>query len=142
MSIQTRIVGGGTRNEASVTNLNELVVAPLAPSKFYNGQTVSNNVPVNVVEPKKRNRFIITAIIMSGDRSIGANGAVSVIYENGVSGTDTTQDAVVITEEIAKQTRMVATGLNIVVPEGKWVNVTSDDVIVRVNIAGYYVAAL
>jgi hypothetical protein len=34
---------------------------------------------------------------------------------------------------------MVATGLNIEVTEGRWVNIVSDDVIVRCNIGGYYV---
>lgn len=139
MSIQSRIVGGSKRNEVEVTNFGQLVVAPLAFSKFYNASTTVNDTPVNVIEPLRRRKFIITDIILSGDRSIGANGAVTTVYENNISGTDATQTKIIITEEIAKQTRMVATGLNIEVAEGRWVNVVSDDVIVRANIGGYYV---
>lgn len=139
MSIQTRVVGGEKRNEATVTDFGQLVTSPLAFSTFFNASTISNNVPVNVIEPAKRRKFIITDIIISGDRSVGVNGAVTAIYESNVSGTDTVQTKLIITEEIAKQTRMVATGLNIEVTEGRWVNVVSDDVIVRCNIGGYYV---
>ena len=142
MSIQARITGGTKRNEAVVTDLGQLVIAPLSPSNFYLGTTIANNVPVNVVIPKKRHKFIITSIILSADRSIAQNGAVTTIYENGIGPVDTTQDKVIITEEIAKQTRMTATGLNIEVNEGKWINVVSDDVIVRCNIAGYFVGAI
>lgn len=139
MSIQARVVGGNKRREVTVTDFGQLVTSPLSFSQFYNAATVSNNVPVNVIQPAKRQKFIITDIILSGDRSVGANGAVTTVYENNVSGTDTTQQKVIITEEIAKQTRMVATGLNIEVTEGRWVNIVSDDVIVRCNIGGYYV---
>jgi hypothetical protein len=139
MSIQARVVGGNKRREATVTDFGQLVTSPLSFSQFYNAATVSNNVPVNVIQPAKRQKFIITDIILSGDRSVGANGAVTTVYENNISGTDTTQQKVIITEEIAKQTRMVATGLNIEVTEGRWVNIVSDDVIVRCNIGGYYV---
>ena len=142
MSIQTRIAGGKKRNEALVTDLGQLVVAPFSPSNFYLGSTVSNNVPVNVVIPKKKHKFIITSIIMSADRSVAQNGAVTTIYENGIGPTGTAVEKVIITEEIAKQTRMTATGLNIEVTEGKWINVVSDDVIVRCNIAGYFVGAV
>ena len=141
MSIQSRIVGGKTRNEALVTRLGEVAVSPLFFSKFYNGATASNDVPVNILEPKHGMGFVIKAIILSGDRSIGASGAVTAIYENNTSGTDTVQETVIITEEIAKQTRMQLTGLNILVSPGKWVNVVSDDVIVRCNISGYYINA-
>ena len=142
MSIQTRIAGGKKRNEALVTDLGQLVVAPFSPSNFYLGSTVSNNVPVNVVIPKKKHKFIITSIILSADRSVAQNGAVTTIFENGIGPTGTAVEKVIITEEIAKQTRMTATGLNIEVTEGKWINVVSDDVIVRCNIAGYFVGAV
>lgn len=139
MSIQSRIVGGVKRNEAVVTELGEVAVSPLFFSKFYNGATAANDVPVNIVPPKHGMIFIIKAIILSGDRSIGASGAVTALYENNTSGVDTVQESVIITEEIGKQTRMVVSGVNIAVTQGKWVNLVSDDVIVRCNIEGYYV---
>jgi len=142
MSIQTRIAGGKVRNEALVTDLGQLVTSPLSFSNFYFAATASNDVPVNIIVPKKRHRFIITSIILSGDRSVGANGAVTTVYESSIGPLDTTQETVIITEEIAKQTRMTATNINLETNVGKWINVVSDDVIVRCNIAGYFVEAI
>lgn len=142
MSIQSRIAGGKKRYEVEVTKHGQLVTSDLSFARFYNGATASNDVPVNVVEPRSGYCFIITTIILSGDRSIGANGAVSTLYESDVGPVDTVQERVVITEEIAKQTRMTATGLNIEVSAGKWLNLVSDDVIVRANVSGYFVVAI
>jgi len=126
---------------ARITNSGELADAPLFTSKFYLGSTASNNVAVNVIPPVEGMCFIITAIILSGDRSVGASGAVTDLYENSIGPTSATVETQIIQEEIAKQTRMTATGLHIKVSQGVWVNVKSDDVIVRANIAGYYVKA-
>ena len=131
----------GDTTSAKVSENGQLITGDLDFSKFYLGATASNDVPVNVVAPKMGKKFIITAIILSGDRSIGTNGAVTDVYENDTGPTDGTIDKQIIQEEIAKQTRMTAVGLNIVVGEGQWINVKSDDVIVRCNVAGYYVDA-
>jgi hypothetical protein len=137
--INVRIKGGKNNNSPEITERGQLITGPLDFSKFYFGTTASNNVAVNVVEPKTRMCFIITAIILSADRSVGANGAVTDVFENTTGPTNGTVTKQIIQEEIAKQTRMTATGLNIIVTEGAWVNVKSDDVVVRCNIAGYYV---
>ena len=121
-----------------ISKRGQLVTAPLDFSTFYQGSTASNNVAVNVVGPKAGSQFIITDIILAGDRSIGANGAVVDIFENSVGPTDGTITKQIYQDEIAKQTRAVLTGLNLIVSAGRWVNVKSDDVIVRCNIAGYY----
>tara|TARA_R110000796_G_scaffold251188_2_gene382029 strand:+ start:279 stop:695 length:417 start_codon:yes stop_codon:yes gene_type:complete len=137
--IEARLVDQG--QNAKITKDGQLVVGDVDFSHFYLGSTASNDVPVNVVPPKPGKRFIITAIILSGDRSIGASGAVTDIYESDIGPVDTVIETEIIQEEIAKQTRLTATGLHIEVNQGKWVNVKSDDVIVRCNIAGYYVDA-
>jgi hypothetical protein len=135
--IDVRLRGNTAR--AKVSESGQLVTGDLDFSTFYLGSTTVNDTAVNVVPPKMGHTFIITAIILSSDRSVGANGAVTDVFENETSGTDGTITKQIIQEEIAKQTRMTATGLNIEVGEGRWVNVKSDDVIVRCNIAGYYV---
>jgi phosphomannomutase len=137
--IEARLVEQG--QNAKITKDGQLVVGDVDFSHFYLGTAIANDTAVNVVPPKTGKRFIITAIILSGDRSIAANGAVTDVYESDVGPTDGTIETQIIQEEIAKQTRMTATGLHIEVNQGKWVNVKSDDVIVRCNIAGYYVDA-
>ncbi len=141
MGIKVNIACARSGAKAIVTPRGQVVTSPLDFSKFYLGSTASANVAVNVVPPKTGKCFIITTIILSGDRSIGVNGAVTDVYENTTGPTDGTVHTQIIQEEIAKQTRMVASDVNIIVPQGAWVNVKSDDVIVRCNIAGYYVDA-
>jgi hypothetical protein len=139
--LRVQLWGGTNKNSPQITDRGQLVTGALEFETFYLGSTASNNVAVNVVEPRSGKRFVITAIILSADRSVGANGAVTDVFENETGPTDGTVTKQIIQEEIAKQTRMTATGLNIIVTEGRWVNVKSDDVIVRCNIAGYYIDA-
>jgi hypothetical protein len=137
--ISARLVGGTGGNSPEITERGQLVTGPLSFSQFYLGTTVANNTAVNVVPPVTGKCFVITAIILSGNRDVGVNGAITDVFENLSGPTDGTINTEIIQEEIAKQTRMTATGLNIIVSRGAWVNVKSDDVIVRCNIAGYYV---
>ena len=141
MGINATIFGGNDGMSPHITTDGVLVTGNRHASKFYLGATAANNVAVNVVLPKPRKKFIITAIILSGDRSIAANGAVTDVFENSTGPTDGTIDTEIIQEEIGKQTRATITGLHIEVAEGSWINVKSDDVIVRCNIAGYYIDA-
>ena len=44
--------------------------------------------------------------------------------------------------EIPKKTSLTLTGLNIIVTEGRWVNVKTDDDDVFATVAGYFVTAI
>ena len=142
MGIKSRLFGGKHGRDVEITERGELVTGALGYDEFHLGTTIANNVAVNVVLPKTGKNFIITAIILSGDRSVAAAGAVTDVFENQVGPTSAVITKEILQEEIAKQTRMTATGLHIIVSEGAWVNVKSDDVIVRCNIAGHYVSVL
>ena len=138
MSIKVVLISEENGRSAKITDRGGVGSAELKPSKFRLGATASNNVAVNVVPPVAFKMFVITAIILSGDRSIGASGAVTDIFETSIGPTDGTIETQILQEEIAKQTRMTISGLELHVPPGVWINVKSDDVIVRANIAGYY----
>jgi hypothetical protein len=140
MSIDVRIGDGFNGGTAKVTKRNQLVTAPLEFSTFYTASVTVNDTAANLVGPKAGKRFVITEIILTGDRSIAANGAVAKIYEAANDSTATVS-TLIYEDEIAKQTRAVLTGVNIIVSEGVWINVVADDTIVRANIAGYYIDA-
>lgn len=130
--------GKGMDYHAKVTSRGELVTGPIDFSLFYTATTLVNDTAVNVVPPVTGKKFIITIMVLSGDRSIGANGAVTDIFEadSATSGTIVRQ---LYQDEIAKQTRAVLPVTYVQVGAGRWINVKSDDVQVRCNIAGYYV---
>ena len=137
--LKVQLWGGKKNNSPNITGRGQLVTSALSFEQFYLGSTTVDNTAVNVVPPLTNKCFVITAIILSADRSVAVNGAVTDVFENSVGPTDGTVTRQILQEEIAKQTRMVATGLNIITQPGRWINVKSDDVIVRCNIAGYYV---
>lgn len=126
-------------NTVQVSDRSELIVGPRKPSNFYSATTTVNNTPVNVVPPRSGQIFIITAIVLSGDRNIAANGAVVDLYESDISGTDSIIETEIYQDEIARQTRAILTGVYIATSPGRWINVKSDDVQIRANVSGFYV---
>jgi hypothetical protein len=123
-----------------VSSRGQLAVSPLDFSTFYTGSVTVNNTAVNLIGPKAGKRFVITEIILTGDRSIATNGAVTKVYE-ATDNSTATVDKLIYEDEIGKQSRAVLTGLNVIVSQARWVNVVADDVIVRANVAGYYIDA-
>jgi hypothetical protein len=140
MSIDVRIGDGFNGGTAKVTKRNQLVTAPLEFSKFYTASVTVNDTAANLLWPRAGKRFVITEIILNSDRDVGVNGAITKIFE-AANDTTATVSTLIYEDEVAKQTRAVLTGLNIIVSEGVWVNVVADDVIVRANVAGYYIDA-
>jgi hypothetical protein len=138
--ISVGVKDGKTHHTACVTERGQMVVAPLDFSKFYLNTATVNDTAVNVVLPKPNKRFVITAIILGADKNVGAGGATVDLFE-ATGPTVSTITTSILEDEIAKSTTRVLTGLNIIVTEGVWVNVKTDDNNVRANISGYYVDA-
>ena len=137
--IESKIIGGAKGVGAIVTRRGQLVVGPVAYSKFYFQNAAVVNTAYNLVKPFPSKKFVITDIILSADRSVSAtNGAVIDIYE-ATSTTSTVVVKQIYEDEITKLGRAVITGLNIIVTEGYWVNVKTDDNSVRCNLGGYYI---
>lgn len=139
--ITVGLVDTKNHNTARISKRGEVSVGPIEFSQFYFALLGTDNTPVNVVVPKTRKIFIITAIVLAGNRNIGVNGSIVDIYESSDGPATATQTNLIYEDEIAKQTRSVLTMLNIKVSEGNWVNAVCDDDDVRVNIAGYYLDA-
>lgn len=142
MSIETTIKDGkGSASRACVTKRNQLVTAPLDFSTFYPVTADVIDTGYNIAPAMAKLQFIITDIVLSANRNVGVNDATVVIYEAD-SLTETTVAKTVFTQEMVKQTSIAITGLNIIVTEGKWLNVKTNDDDVFVNVAGYYVDAV
>jgi hypothetical protein len=132
--------GSGEEYKAKVTSRGQLVVAPLDFSTFYNVTADVVDTGYNLAPPKSSERFIITAIHLYANKNVGAGDATVVLYEAD-SSTETTATKTIINIEMLKQTSLNMTGLNIIVTEGKWVNIKTDDDDIFANVAGYYIDA-
>ena len=140
MSVKTYIgdaLGKGTC--AGVTRYNQLITGAASYSKFYNVKAEVDDTGYNLVGPINGEQFVITSIVLYANKNVGAGDATVVLYENSVGPTDTTETSVIITQEMLKQTTVVIPDLNLIVEEGRWVNIKTDDDDVFCNLAGYYV---
>jgi len=136
--IKVQVTDGlGGLGKVRVTKRCQLVTAPLEFSTFFLAEATTINTAFNVVTPKTNKQFVITDIILYADRSVGANGAITVLYEATADNTITISTTI-FQQEIPKQTNLALTGLNIIVTEGKWINLKTDDNNVSANIGGYF----
>ena len=141
MPIQSTIRdGSGGNYTAKVTQRKQLVVAPLSFSTFTPVSVNIVNTAFNIVEAKTGQQFIITDIVLYANKAVGAGDATVEIYEASQL-VDTDVFKAVFTQEMVKQTSLSLNGLNIIVTEGKWLNVKTDDNTIFVIVAGYFAPA-
>lgn len=133
--------GRGTSNEAKITERGQLVTAPLDFSTAYNATADVVDTAYNLVPPKADQQFVITTIILYANKNVGATDATVVLYE-ALSASSTTVSKTVLNQEIVKQTRLIIPNANIIVSEGYWLNVKTNDDDVFATVLGYYVDAV
>jgi hypothetical protein len=141
MSIKTIIHDGkGKGSEARVSSRGQLVVAPLDFSTPYNVKAEVINTAYNLVKPKLGWQFIVTDILLYANKNVGAADATVNLYE--ATAVDSLTIAKSIIEiEMLKQTSINLTGLNMIVTEGRWINIKTDDDDIFATIMGYYAEA-
>jgi hypothetical protein len=149
MALKVEIVDGrGGGFKARTTPRGELVINKADYSIPYTAAATVINTGYNYTDlsgagivPKAGKQFVITEILISCDRNVGAtSGALINVYEAD-SPTSTTSTKDIIKDiEIVKNERQFM-NLNMIVSEGKWVNIKTDDNNVRSTIWGYYVNA-
>ncbi len=143
MSLLVELVGRCTTtfalNKASITSRGALVVAPYAYDEVVAKSTASDDVPINFFPPLLNKRFVITAILLTSDSDV-VGSAITTVYE-GTSLADTVVGKLIMIVDLLKNSNRDITGLNIIVGEGKFVNLKADDTTVSAVITGYYVPA-
>ena len=138
MGLRTNIVGRDGRTTAEVTPFGQIVVAPLDFSRPATAQLAVAGVAVNLIEPLHGHSIVITDIMLSTSRTVGVNGADIVVFE-GVTAETLIPIEVVFETDLAKSTFVPITGLNLGVPQGRFVNVTTSDVAVFITVMFYRV---
>lgn len=138
MSAPTVIQDAASSNRATVTRYGQLVVAPVDYSAPVAQTLDVVNTAYNFVEPSQGQNIVITDIILTANKNVGATDATVTLYE--ASGIDAiTSDKDILNLEMIKQSNLVLTGLNMIVTEGKFVNAKTDDDDIFVTIMYYRV---
>lgn len=135
------IDGTGNDYMVKVTSRGQLVTAPLDFSDAHSVSATVINTAYNFVKPKSGKRFVITDILLNADNAVGTNpGATVVLYETD-SLTSTTPTKTILSIELIKQTNRDITGLNLIVTEGVWLNIKTNDNNINATVLGYFVEA-
>lgn len=141
MSVRFNIAdASGLGYGAKVTSRGQLVVSPLDYSTAYNATADVINTAYNLIEPRTGQRFVITAILLYANKNVGAGDATVVLYE-ATSSSTTTASKTIFTAELPKSATRDLTNLNLIVSEGVWVNIKTDDDDIFATIFGYYIDA-
>ena len=136
MAVPTYIADPRNGTVARVTEFGQLVTSAVAYSIPVTDTLTSTGTAFNFIEPKGNHQIVITDIILTSDKNVGVNGASVQVY--CATSPTTTDIAVGILDiEMLKNTARDLIGLNLIVTEGKWVNVQTDDENIQVTL-GYY----
>tara|TARA_R110002096_G_C14050082_1_gene673217 strand:- start:32 stop:493 length:462 start_codon:yes stop_codon:yes gene_type:complete len=123
---------------ARVSDFGQLAVAPLAYSKPSFKKLTVINTAYSFVAPEEGHQIVITDIILTANKNVGVNDATVDIYE-AESPTTTVITQAIIELEMIKQSNLSLTGLNLIIPEGLWVNAKTDDNDIFVTLMYYRV---
>jgi len=129
--------GSGSGKLAKVTSTGQLVTAPYAYDEIVTKTSAVDNTAVNFYKPKAGEQFVITAILLTADSNV-VGSAITEVYEATAEDSTTVSKSILLVDLIKNQNRDV-TGLNILVTEGRYLNIKADDSDVSAVITGYYV---
>lgn len=124
---------------ARVTRFGQLVVAPLAYSTPVARELDTIDTAFNFLEPVSGESIVITDIIVSADKSVSVTDPAEVeIYEADAPDTIAIAQGIV-SPRVLRGNGLELTGLNLLVPEGKWVNAKTNDNNILITIMFYRV---
>ena len=121
-----------------VTEFGQLTVSPVEYSTPVTDTLDAINTAFNFIGPSSGQQIVITDIILTANKNVGASDATVDIYEAN-SATATTISNSILQLEMIKQSSLPLIGLNMIVPAGKWVNAKTNDNDVFVTIMYYRV---
>jgi hypothetical protein len=132
--------GQGGSSNARVSSRGEVAVNRLDYSTAYTVEVNATATAFNFVPPITNKRFVVTDVLLYADKNVGVNDASVQIYEAS-SASSTTEDKTIIDIEMLKQTSRDLTGLNLLISQGKWLNIKTDDATIFSTVMGYYINA-
>lgn len=140
MVAPVKIVDPKTGMAATVTEFGQLVTAPVDYSQISQQVVLVINQAYNLAVPTDGQQIVITSIILTGGRDIGASGATVELYlADGPEETAFAPADAVFSLELVKNGQIVLNNLNLITVAGKWVNVKTDDNTVYCTILFYRV---
>ena len=140
MVAPVKIVDPKSGMAATVTPFGQLITAPVDYSIISQQVAAVDNQAYSLAAPTDGQQIVITSIILTGGRDIGANGATVELYlADGPEETTFVPADAVFSLELLKNGQLVLNNINLITTVGKWINVKTDDNTVYCTILYYRV---
>ena len=139
MPTPTQIVDGrGTRNRAKVTSRGQVVTGAISYDDSVFKELAEDDTAYNFYVPLAGQQFVVTGIILKGDKQIGASDATVVVYE-ATAIDSITEAKTLLSLAVADGDILTLLPLNLLVSKGVWLNAKTSDDDVHMTIMGYYI---
>ena len=137
MSLQFSLCDPKTGRAARLTDHGELIVGKTAHSLPYNASRSSAGVS-NIINLKTNNTFIITYLIIASDKT-NLETQIDVYETRTVDGAASTAEAVILSGSMARNDRVIISGLDLRTLPSRFVNIETDTAaVISVTVMGYY----
>ena len=131
----------GTDGKVRVSSNGELIVRAFDYSKPAFANCNVDDTAFNLKRPETGKQFVTTGAVISGNRDIGVNGSILIIYEAD-SLTSLTVAETIIEAEVPKGSFLPFLVPNVIAAEGSFINAKCDDNSVRVALYGFFVPTI
>lgn len=128
-----------TGNVARVTKFGQLVAAPLDYSVPIEVDLVLPGVAFNFLEPVPGESIVITDIIVSSNKDVSQTDPAEVDIFEADTVDSTIANPRIIKPQLTRSSNLTLNGLNLLVPEGKYINATTTDATIILTIMFYRV---
>jgi len=141
MATPSVIVDSNSGLQAKVTKFGQLVVAPIQYSTPVTDSLITINTAFNFITPEQEKSVVITDIIVSADKNVSNVDPANIEIFQASAADTTTVDTAIVSPQLSRASNLALNGLNLLVPEGKWVNAKTNDNNILVTIMFYRVPA-
>lgn len=141
MSAPINIKDSDSGKVAKVTRFGQLVVAPIQYSTPVTIDVDATATAFNFVTPESGQSIVITDIIAAANRNVSPTTPANIEIFSASSAGTVTVDDLLVSPQLTSSSNFIATGLNLLVEQGKWINATTDDNDVLITIMFYRVPA-
>lgn len=139
MASSTSIVDPDSNHSAKVTEFGQLIVAPIDYSTAVEREMDTPGVAFNFLTPEHGKSIVITDIIASANKDVSSTTPADIPIFQAGSAISAVSLGDIVRPQLARAQNIALIGLNLLVPEGMWVNATTDDATILLTIMYYRV---
>lgn len=139
MAVPTVLVDSASEVPAKVTLFGQLVTAPISYSTPITKELSAPSAVFNFIEPSANQSIVITDIIVSADKNVSNTTPAEIEIFEADTIISATSIETILSPRLIRSANLPLTGLNLIVPEGRFVNATTNDAAITITIMFYRV---